>query len=216
MSSEAEASLKASSSSASLPQANAPVGVAVVAADVPPIQVQPASNDNRSDGILTQSLATVDLIFGIYGIELWHYDEASGKLAIVNLDESQDEETGNSGVRNGGGLLLKRKPQETDPDNNYSTPEALDAFNNLTNASQSGYISVGSTDPGVGLAGALWAELGSGHDVGANLTRAWGVGHHVHDTIQWRDVCELADDPDQVSMMMCWCYLLYYIFCINV
>ena len=60
-----------------------------------------------------------------------------------------------------------------------------------------------STDPGVGLAGALWAESSSmgSSEGGMNFNRAWG-GMGQHDTIQWRDVCELANDPDQVRYNM--------------
>jgi len=161
----------------------------------PAVQTNTISNDGGN--ILTQSLAMVDLIFGIYGIELWHYNEASGKLAIVNLNEEDDGETGISGS---GSFLIKRQPQETDPDNDYATPEALDAYNKLTNVTQSGYIAVNETDPGVGLSGALWAESsGGGSDTGANFNRAWGgIGHSGHESVVWRDVGELADDPDQV------------------
>ena len=167
-----------------------------VALDVPP--VEKVQTTSTSDDILSQSLAMTDLIFGIYAIELWHYDESSGKLSNVNLEPQEDEETGGGG--DSGGLLLKRKPQETDPDNDYSTSEALDAFNKLTDASHNGYIPVSSTDPGVGLPGALWAESSKvGSEGGMNFNRAWGgIGQHGHDTVLWRDVCELANDPDQV------------------
>jgi len=170
---------------------------AVVATEVGEPAVQTNTISNGGGNILTQSLAMVDLIFGIYGIELWHYNEASGKLAIVNLNEEDDGETGISGS---GSFLIKRQPQETDPDNDYATPEALDAYNKLTNVTQSGYIAVNETDPGVGLSGALWAESsGGGSDTGANFNRAWGgIGHSGHESVVWRDVGELADDPDQV------------------
>ena len=158
---------------------------------------QPAASTSMGcDDILRQSLAMTDLIFGIYAIELWHYDESSGKLSNVNLESQEDEETGVGGR---GGLLLKRSPQETDSDNDYATAEALDAFSKLTDPSYNGYIPVSSTDPGVGLPGALWAESSNVGSEGMNFNRAWGgIGHHGHDTVQWRDVCELADDPDQV------------------
>ena len=172
----------------------------------PVINQKPTSNYNNCDDILKHSLSMVDLIFGIYGIELWHYDEASGKLVIVNLDESQDdEETGNCSINSGGGILLKRKPQETDKDNDYATSEAVNSYNKLTDVTHPSYINVNSTDPGVGLAGALWAESSSmgSSEGGMNFNRAWGgMGQHGNDTIQWRDVCELANDPDQVRYNM--------------
>ena len=172
-----------------------PISVATEVVE-PAVQTNTISNGDGGN-ILTQSLAMVDLIFGIYGIELWHYNEATGKLAIVNLNEEDD---GESGVSGSGSFLIKRRPQETDPDNDYATPEALDAFNKLTNVTQSGYIAVNETDPGVGLSGALWAESsGGGSDAGANFNRAWGgIGHSGHESVVWRDVGELADDPDQV------------------
>ena len=161
----------------------------------PAVQTNTISN-NGGGNILTQSLAMVDLIFGIYGIELWHYNEATGKLAIVNLNEEDD---GESGINGSGSFLIKRQPQETDPDNDYATSEALEAYDKLTNVTQSGYIAVNETDPGVGLPGALWAESsGGGSDTGANFNRAWGGIGHSHESVVWRDVCELADDPDQV------------------
>ena len=170
----------------------------------PVINQKPTSNYNNCDDILKHSLSMVDLIFGIYGIELWHYDEQSGKLVIVNLDESQDdEETGNCSIKSGGGILLKRKPQETDSDNDYATSEAVNSYNKLTDPSHPSYIHVNSTDPGVGLAGALWAESSSmgSSEGGMNFNRA-GVGWVSMGTIQWRDVCELANDPDQVRYNM--------------
>ena len=189
---------------------NSPKGkesATAVDGNVPPpfvINQKSTSNYNNCDDILKHSLSMVDLIFGIYGIELWHYDEQSGKLVIVNLDESQDdEETGNCSINSGGGILLKRKPQETDKDNDYATSEAVNSYNKLTDPSHPSYIHVNSTDPGVGLAGALWAESSSmgSSEGGMNFNRA-GVGWVSMDTIQWRDVCELANDPDQVRYNM--------------
>jgi len=169
----------------------------VATAEVVEPAVQTNTISNGGGNILTQSLAMVDLIFGIYGIELWHYNEATGKLAIVNLNEEDD---GESGISGSGSFLIKRQPQETDPDNDYATSEAFEAYNKLTNVTQSGYIAVNETDPGVGLSGALWAESsGGGSDAGANFNRAWGgIGHSGHESVVWRDVGELADDPDQV------------------
>lgn len=138
------------------------------------------AKEDGSSNILTQSLALTDLIFGIYAIELWHYDDFSGKLINVNLG-SHDEETGCRG--GSGGLLLKRRTQETDPNSNYSSSEALDAFNKLTDPSRNDYIPVTPTDPGVGLPGVLWAEC-----MCMNCPCP---------PVLWRDVGELANDPDQ-------------------
>ena len=155
-----------------------------------------------STDILIQSIIMTDLIFGLYAVELWHYNDASGMLTNVNLG-TQDEETGRKG---GGGLLLKRRTQEADPDSIYVSSEAVDAFNDLTDQSRKDYIPVLPTSPGVGLPGVLWAE--SSHAVvgGANNTKHLGymsmtnlVGGGGQDTVRWRNVKDLADDPDQVS-----------------
>ena len=77
---------------------NSPKGkesATAVDGNVPPpfvINQKSTSNYNNCDDILKHSLSMVDLIFGIYGIELWHYDETCGKLVIANLDESQVDE----------------------------------------------------------------------------------------------------------------------------
>ena len=200
-------------------------------------QPQSSEADTAYD-ILDHALSMTNLIFGIYAIELWHYDEASGKLFNVNLNGSKDEETGRKSSSSGG-LYIKRKPQEADPINDYATSEAQDAYNNLTDASRKGYLGATPTDPGVGLPGALWAEsssslpaafggLGEGmnnlgnrlagglhgtrqhgseriirrnsssRNVSGGSTRGLGFHSNSHDTVTWRDVGELANDPDQV------------------
>ena len=203
---------------------------------------QPQSSEAATAyDILDHALSMTNLIFGIYAIELWHYDEASGKLFNVNLG-SQDEETGRRSSVSGG-LYIKRKPQEADLINDYATSEALDAYNNLTDSSRKGYLPPTPTDPGVGLSGALWAEsssslpaalggLGGGmnnlgtrlagglhgtrqhgseriirrnnsdRNVSGGSTRGLGFHSNSHDTVTWRDVSELADDPDQVRKFM--------------
>jgi len=156
-----------------------------------------------------------DLIFAIYAVEVWKYDEETGKIFNVNLS-SDDEETG-GGSGGSGGLLIKRNPQEIDIDNDYYTEEAEGAFYQLTDASRSDFLPAGSADPGVGLAGALWAESSGSAAGGVNL-RALGeighlplahkstrhfptVGHHQGNiSLSWRDVKELAEDPDQVCV----------------
>lgn len=180
---------------------------------VPP--PRPAFRTSSNDDILQQTLGMTDLIFAIYAVEVWKYDEETGKIFNVNLS-SDDEETG--GGRGGsGGLLIKRNPQEIDIDNDYYTEEAEGAFYQLTDASRSDFLPAGSADPGVGLAGALWAEssgsaagggvnfraLGDmGHlpNLGHKSTRQIHTGHHQGNvSLSWRDVKELAEDPDQVN-----------------
>ena len=198
-----ESTIRNSASTSSLKSSvTKPVAVATEVVE-PAVQTNTIGS-NGGGNILTQSLAMVDLIFGIYGIELWHYNEATGKLAIVNLNEDDDGESAGVSGSGSGSFLIKRQPQETDPDNDYATPEALEAYNKLTNVTQSGYIAMNETDPGVGLSGALWAESsGGGSDAGANFNRAWGgIGHSGHESVVWRDVQELADDPDQVRRVI--------------
>jgi len=97
-----ESTVRNSTSTSSLKSSvTKPVSVATEVGE-PAVQTNTISNGGGN--ILTQSLAMVDLIFGIYGIELWHYNEASGKLAIVNLNEEDDGETGISGS---GSFLIK-------------------------------------------------------------------------------------------------------------
>lgn len=127
---------------------------------------------------------------------MWRYDESTGKLVNINLGP-EDEESGGGP----GGLLVKRATQETDDDNDYSTPSAQTAYKKLTDASSGDYIEVNPYDPGVGLPGALWAESSAGGGGGHGLGR---LGLHGHsnggasdDGVLWRDVCELAEDPDQ-------------------
>ena len=112
--------------------------------------------------ILTQSLAVTNLIFGIYGIELWHYNEATGKLHNVNLNpqvEGDDVETGrrssfaDSKAANkfsSSGIFIKHKPQEADADNDYSTNNAIEAYESLTDTSRKDYEAASPVDPGVG------------------------------------------------------------------
>ena len=171
--------------------------------------------EDLSADILSQSMALTNLIFGIYAVELWHFDESSGRLVNFALG-SGDEETGEGSCS----LLLKRRTQETDVDNDYASMHAIDAFNQLTDPSRGDYLPADPVDPGVGLPGALWAEshssnslnaLGEGvrkrtnqllhmghlHGSTGNMSSSQrgGFFHHTH----WRDVVELANDPDQVS-----------------
>jgi hypothetical protein len=199
--------------------------------------------------ILTQSLAVTNLIFGIYGIELWHYNEATGKLHNVNLNprNDDDEETGQAtNMENISGLLVKRKPQDADTENDYATDDAIEAYNKLIDTSRKDYVAANPTDPGVGLSGVLWAESSGSalpgvlhlpkmglfrHDDGggggsssernlntsfrrrgSGMKRRGSVGGNLggsfrnvksHGQLVWRDVDELAIDPDQVREDTC-------------
>mmetsp|Transcript_2054 Transcript_2054/g.4301 ORF Transcript_2054/g.4301 Transcript_2054/m.4301 type:complete len:598 (+) Transcript_2054:26-1819(+) len=170
------------------------------------------------DVILSQSLALTDHIFGLYAFELWHYREATGTLVIVPLNYSADEESGK--VHDG--LYVKRIPQEVDPNNDYSSKEAITAFAQLTDRSRSDYIHPIPTGPGVGLPGVLWSETSNGANTGGsamNLDRSQRSARSLvsqtnqrggnnmslvaaftkgtSDSVAWRHVDTLANDPDQ-------------------
>jgi hypothetical protein len=168
----------------------------------------------NQDDILSHSLSLTNHIFGLYAIELWRYDERNGKLIHVSL---HDEESGD-----GGGLLVKRMTQESDPTNSYSTPQAVDAYRRLTDASFEGYLRPVNTDVGVGLPGVLWAESASNkgingiqRGVGAGSRRGL-LGEGGMGGVSWRNVEELANDPDQVSFVSCLHSILQMAHMINV
>ena len=50
---------------------------------VPP--PRPAFRTSSNDDILAKTLGMTDLIFAIYAVELWHYDEETGKIFNVDL-----------------------------------------------------------------------------------------------------------------------------------
>eukprot|EP01082_Thalassiosira_pseudonana_P000530 g1004.t1 g1004 contig10:1164842-1166801(+) len=162
--------------------------------------------------ILSQSLALADNIFGLYALEVWHYNEASGQLINVPL-KSQDEEAGQSG----GGLYVKRMTQEADSENEYSNSKAMDAYGKLTDRSRKDYLGATPTGPGVGLPGVLWSEASSkvpngGLSFGLHSMRGHSSERHIsggnpisfgggsnasHEFVNWREVDVLANDPDQ-------------------
>ncbi|KAK1739795.1 HPP family transmembrane protein [Skeletonema marinoi] len=55
-------------------------------------------------------------------------------------------------------LFIKRIPQEADYNSPNYNPSARDAFERLTVTTRLDYCSKNATDPGVGVAGALWSE----------------------------------------------------------
>mmetsp|Transcript_25429 Transcript_25429/g.39931 ORF Transcript_25429/g.39931 Transcript_25429/m.39931 type:complete len:564 (-) Transcript_25429:73-1764(-) len=162
------------------PSPSAPVPTAQTTA-VKPIEPVPDVD------ILTQTVAiSMKSLYGIYGIELWHFNEQTGKLENIAL--SSDIEGGTLG-----GLLLKRITQDADEINRkyWNVDEAQESFSKLTDKSNKGYLPPESVGPGYGLPGALWSEIGLYASSGINST--YGAPHEVH----WREVDELANDPDQ-------------------
>ncbi|KAK1748674.1 hypothetical protein QTG54_000613 [Skeletonema marinoi] len=107
-------------------------------------------------------------LYGIYGIELWRTVE---------------------------GLLLKRVTQDADEINRkyWNVDKPQESFKKLTDKSNKGYLAPEPVGPGCGLPGALWSEIGKYATNGLN-----GIGHsNVSHDVHWREVDELADDPDQ-------------------
>jgi len=147
--------------------------------------------------ILTQTVAiSMKSLYGIYAIELWCFNEETGKLENIAL--SNDIEGGTVE-----GLLLKRVTQEADEINRtyWNVDEAQESFNLLTDKSITGYVAPDPVSPGCGLPGVLWAEIGKYATTGINAgIHAIGnaIGHSaVSNEVHWREVDELANDPDQ-------------------
>ncbi len=115
------------------PSPSAPVPKATTTA-VKPIEPVPDVD------ILTQTVAiSMKSLYGIYGIELWHFNEQTGKLENIAL--SSDIEGGTLE-----GLLLKRITQDADEINRkyWNVDEAQESFSKLTDKSNKGYLPPGT------------------------------------------------------------------------
>jgi len=120
--------------------------------------------------ILTQTVAMSMkslYLYGIYGIEIWCFNEGSGKLENIAL--SDDIEGGTVE-----GLLLKRVTQDADEINRkfWNVDKPQESFKKLTDKSNKGYLAPDPVGPGCGLPGALWSEIGKYATNGLN-----GIGH---------------------------------------
>ena len=155
----------------------------------PSSAVEPTFEPVPDVDILTQTVAmSMKSLYGIYGIELWYFNEGSGKLENIAL--SDDIEGGTVE-----GLLLKRVTQDADEINRkfWNVDKPQESFKKLTDKSNKGYLAPDPVGPGCGLPGALWSEIGKYATNGLN-----GIGHsNVSHDVHWREVDELADDPDQ-------------------
>mmetsp|Transcript_14784 Transcript_14784/g.30283 ORF Transcript_14784/g.30283 Transcript_14784/m.30283 type:complete len:554 (+) Transcript_14784:423-2084(+) len=155
----------------------------------PSSAVEPTFEPVPDVDILTQTVAmSMKSLYGIYGIELWYFNEGSGKLENIAL--SDDIEGGTVE-----GLLLKRVTQDADEINRkyWNVDKPQESFKKLTDKSNKGYLAPEPVGPGCGLPGALWSEIGKYATNGLN-----GIGHsNVSHDVHWREVDELADDPDQ-------------------
>lgn len=108
--------------------------------------------------ILLQSIHSCTAnIFGLYGLEVWQFDKKSGSLMSIPIMPPHALDV----KRHRRSLFIKRTTQEADYNSpNYSS-SAKDAFERLTETTRLDFVSKAATDPGVGVAGALWSESNS-------------------------------------------------------
>uniref|UniRef100_A0A7S2LEL8 HPP transmembrane region domain-containing protein n=1 Tax=Skeletonema marinoi TaxID=267567 RepID=A0A7S2LEL8_9STRA len=177
--------------------------------------------------ILLQSVfACTANIFGLYGLEVWKFDQKSGFLTSTPmmppnaLDVKQHRRS----------LFIKRIPQEADYNSPNYNPSARDAFERLTVTTRLDYCSKNATDPGVGVAGALWSESNNSSVLSTSAlavvqsgvqTLSDKISDKLHlyksdplnrsirgmvlgqdneqasNRVLWRDINSLAEDPDQ-------------------
>jgi hypothetical protein len=108
--------------------------------------------------ILLQSIhACTSNIFGLYALEVWKFDKESGSLISIPIMPPKALDV----KRQSSGLFIKRITQEADYHSPNYNPSARDAFERLTDTTRLDYVSQETTDPGVGIAGALWSESNS-------------------------------------------------------
>lgn len=159
--------------------------------EAPPAHTSTAATTPVVDvDMMSQTLALCDHIIGLYGLEMFNFEYSSGKLVSVGLgpDTKSDEgdvESQNSAPR----LFIKRRTQESDDENDYYTKDAAESYDRLTNQTRDDYLAASPIEPGLSVAGLLWSEMSSSHGI--------GQGHGGQDSVVWRDVQEIADDPDQ-------------------
>lgn len=165
----------------------------------------------KTDDVLSQSLALTENIIGLYAIELWKYNETSGKLCNIDLNLSTDEEMGQMKSS----LLIKHITEEADHNSTHCKSKAEVAFLRLVDSSRKDYLPPTSVEPGVGLPGILWSESSTSPrrvnkvkevPLQRGLIRLKSVRNIIgnvssadsDDLITWREVDALASDPDQV------------------
>mmetsp|Transcript_17649 Transcript_17649/g.36840 ORF Transcript_17649/g.36840 Transcript_17649/m.36840 type:complete len:263 (+) Transcript_17649:320-1108(+) len=165
----------------------------------------------KMDDVLSQSLDLTENIIGLYAIELWKYNETSGKLCNVDLNLSTDEEMGQLKSS----LLIKHITEEADHNSTHCKSMAEVAFLRLVDSSRKDYLPPTPVEPGVGLPGILWSEssfsprrVNRAKEISLQrgLNRFKSVRKIIGDVssddsddlITWREVDTLASDPDQV------------------
>lgn len=110
--------------------------------------------------ILSQSVETaVAPIYGIYGCEVWMFNEQDGTLVNMPITQSLIPSVSESSTRRApGNLYMRSPPQEADHDSPSFDSVARDAFERLVDTTRLDFMPLKTLDPGVGLAGLLWAE----------------------------------------------------------
>lgn len=163
--------------------------------------------------ILSQSVQLcVENVFGLYGIEVWRFDNETGKLFNTAISQ-QSIEAGRSEC----GMYITRIPQEADHKSPSYRPESRDAFERLANTSRIDYLAPEPVVSGRSLAGALWSETSTARTLDAFSNGTFSIGYTIQkgvgllaglqhvksfdtiDAITWREVGELVADPNQVS-----------------
>jgi len=174
--------------------------------------------------VLSQSVrACTSTIFGLYGLEIWKFDK-SGRLISVPIKSPNVLDL----KRQSSGIFIKRVTQEADHQSRNFNSAARDAFERLTDTARLDYISHKTAYPGVGLAGALWSEASTSKTLTAVQHGVQSISSSIHrrvgllagfqstlirekenaNSVLWREVDTLAEDPDQVSHKTKGCNLL--------
>lgn len=165
---------------------------------------------NDPVGVLSQSVhACTSTIFGLYGLEIWKLD-SSGSLISIPIQSPNVMDI----KRQSSGLFISRVTQEADYESSDFSSAARDAFERLTDTTRLDHIFQETTDPGVGLAGALWSEASTSNtiqhgvqSISESIHRRVGLLAGLHPTLShenedanvvlWREVDTLAEDPHQ-------------------
>lgn len=178
------------------------------------MQMQQQMQQEPMDILLQSIYSCTANIFGLYGLEIWKFDKELGRLMSTPiipphaLDVKQHRRS----------LFIKRITQEADYDSPCYNAAAREAFERLTETTRSDFVWKVATDPGVGVAGALWSEgnanalstvVQSGvqtfserifHMSQRRSIRDIHLNHENDQTssrVLWRDINTLAEDPDQ-------------------
>mmetsp|Transcript_26092 Transcript_26092/g.54952 ORF Transcript_26092/g.54952 Transcript_26092/m.54952 type:complete len:709 (-) Transcript_26092:56-2182(-) len=164
--------------------------------------------------VVTQSvLSCTKNISGLYGLEVWRFDQSTGELINSPIISQGDEESHGVSERTSSGMFIQRTTQEADPYSPDFNSEARDAFERLTDPCRLDHIYPSNTRPGVGLAGLLWSEASTSNAMKAvrnGVQSIRGVPSirrftseiketlkESNDHIVWREVNTLAQDPLQ-------------------